>query len=193
MKTFFKHSFLTLLLVITSTSFAQDSLKVRKFFNPDHIEVGAGLGIDAFGNSGLLLSIHPVIIVPIVERIHLGFNPNLSYFKDFASVNDDIRWGAGIFGRGFVTENFYAHLEFEELNTNRAGSINRAWRPSLMIGAGYRKKIDIINTYVTSMYIINYRSFSSPYSQPIVIRGGASVLLSEIKRKKKEEKAIQIE
>lgn len=174
-------SFLAILPV-----FCQDSLDTKKFFNPDLIEVGAGLGLDAFGSSGLVLSVQPSLIVPFTERIHFGIKPNLTYFRDLVSNNDDIIFGGSILGRGYFSENFYGQLEFEELNANAPG-INatnpRQWIPSLMIGGGYRKKIDIVSTYVTGMYILNHKSFNSVYPRPIVIRAGVTFLLKDLMKK----------
>lgn len=182
MKHFLVLSFSFLLM---SNLVAQDTLKPKKIFQTHLTEVGAGLGLDAFGSSGLLVSFQPSVIVPLRERIHFGVTPNLTYFRDFVSARDDIIFGGSLFGRGYFSENFYGQLEIEALNANSSGisSANpRSWFPSYMIGAGYRKKIDIINTYVTTLYIVNYRNFNSVYPRPLVIRAGVTILLSDLKR-----------
>lgn len=186
MNFFLKQTLLLVSFFLMNTSFSQDSLETKKFFNPELIEVGAGLGLDAFGSSGVVLSLQPSLILPFTERIHFGIKPNLTYFRDLVSNSDDIIFGASILGRGYFSENFYGQLEFEELNANAPGISTtnpRQWIPSLMIGGGYRKKIDIVSTYVTGMYIVNYRSTNSVYPRPIVIRAGVTFLLSELMRK----------
>ena len=176
-----------LFVFITLFSFSylkgQDSVKTKKFIHPELIEVGAGLGLDAFGSSGLLFSIRPTIITPIHERIHLGITPNVTFYRDLTSNFDDIRAGGSIWGRGYFSQNFFGQAELEALSVRTTFDPNisqqRAWRGMAMIGAGYRNKIDIINTYVTTMYILNY-NFKTPYPRKIVIRAGATVLLSEL-------------
>lgn len=155
----------------------------KKRFDPERAEIGAGFSLD-ITQSGINLGLLPVGTYNIYKFIHLGVSPNVTYYQDFVTSLTDIRFGGSVFGRAFIGEMFYGQLELDMINyrtTFDPGiSRPRRWVASAMLGLGYRREISIGHTFLTASYIVNYRQLKTPYSSPIVVRGGITIPLTTL-------------
>jgi hypothetical protein len=98
------------------------------------------------------------------------------------SVNEKIvghSYGTGLWARQFVLKKFFLHGEWETINrpvfTISGTEIqeDREWVNSLMVGAGYYKRISKKGGVSASvLYIVNYDENHSPYSSPWIFRIG---------------------
>jgi len=176
-----RNSILILCILFSISVYSQSDSTEQRLTFAEKFEFGGSLGIDPFGTSALSVSLSPVGIYHLHTRVHLGGRLNFTYTKDLVSTNDNIRYGGSAFLRGIVSDSFYGQVEFEELNVYTPTlSRPRTWRSIIMVGAGYKHKVNVINTFFTTMLILNYNS-NTPYSSFYIVRAGATVLLSDIK------------
>lgn len=89
-------------------------------------------------------------------------------------------YGGRAFMRHTVRDNFFAHAEFESLNTETPsfdGSQGtfREWVPGLLIGGGmFRSVFKRGGVNVTLLYNLLHDEFRSPYNSAIVFRAGVT-------------------
>ena len=144
----------------------------------DRIYFGGNLGFQ-FGNI-TFIDISPLAAYKVTEQLHLGAGVSYQYFKDSRFVNDfssTIVVGR-VFGRYFVTEQVFPHVELESLSfkfqDNFGRELDRQWYSSVLAGIGIAQPIGkrgALNALV--LYNLSWRNDRSLlYSSPWVTRIG---------------------
>jgi len=151
----------------------QESFYSKLFF-------GGGFGLQ-FGNL-TLIELSPMVGYKVTPRFGVGVSPTYKYYKYSDSFNSALDFktnvlGGSVFARYLITENIFAHTEYESLffNTKLQGSdVSATQINSVFIGGGYRQLIGG-NTSLNLMVLWNLNDTpDSPYTNP-VIRMGLSV------------------
>lgn len=138
----------------------------------DKVFIGGNFGV-TFG-SYTNVNVSPMIGYKFTDKTLAGISLTYQYVKDsrYAVEFSSSIYGAGLWGRQFVTDNIFLHAEYELLNYEKyfAGKTNeRAWLGTGLVGGGYRYEL----LYVTALYILNHNTNNSPYGTvPYVIRIG---------------------
>jgi hypothetical protein len=146
----------------------------------------------SFGNSSSLINISPLIGYRFTEKFSAG--GGFSYLNlrarslstNNATVNYQL-YGVRVYGRYQITENIFAHAEYEYLNVPYASNTSliykelRAWLPMMWLGVGYRMPLGersaflvyaAYNVLHANAYYRNDGIAYSPYSSPITVRTG---------------------
>ena len=169
-----KSLFLLSFLIITSFSFSQDDDK--KGFDASKVRVDGNVGVN-IDNSILNISFLPLISHEILPKWSLGFGPNVTYVQNLSTSNSSLSYGGNIFTRYSILPELYLQAESEWLNFesgfNPDGIATRTWTNSILLGAGYNKSLgNGLNASLTFLYIVNYDPATSPYNNPVIVRGG---------------------
>lgn len=154
----------TLLLIFTNT-FSQINQTVVN--DPDSfwkkVQWGGGFGL-GFGNRFTNISLSPMGVYPLNERVSVGAGVQMSYLeqKDFYS--------AFVYGGSLVTlfnpiQDIQLSLEFEQLRINRKfenpNFSDNFWNTAMFLGAGYRTN----NTTIGVRYNVLFRENDNIYGQ----------------------------
>lgn len=140
----------------------------------ENISYGGNLGL-TFG-SQTIVNVSPRIGYWVSDNFVPGIGGTYMYFKDNNSNFSEKRYGGSLFGRYFLQENIFAHLEYEALNltvfsVSRDFQLieERQWIGSLMAGGGYYMD----GFTISFVYILNHDPDTSPYgTSPIVVSAG---------------------
>ena len=165
--------FIFLFLMCFSVSEAQDSTMLPKHKPKnkfkDKIFTGGNLGFQ-FGKE-TFAEISPLIGYKFTDKIAAGIGVTYQYYH-YTDRYYDIKtnvYGGRVFGRYMVTQNLFAHVEYEYLNLEafdfqrRRVDVN-----SVLAGAGYIQHIGP-NSSVVAMILYNFtESVYTPYSNPII-------------------------
>ncbi len=127
-----------------------------------------GLGLN-FGNV-TYVNIAPVLGYRFTKQIHGGFGINYSHYsQNDIKFSTDV-YGGNVFGRFFILENLFAHLELEKLYLKWSDGY-RYNLENVYVGGGYNQQLSR-NAFAGILILYNLnQSPYSPYSNP-VIRGG---------------------
>ena len=159
----------TLLLLFVSTMlFAQE--RGDKF--SDRMTYGGNIGL-VFG-SQTIIDISPRVGYYVTDQFIAGVGLSYKYFK-FNNFSDNL-YGGSVFGRFFITEQFFLHAETEMTNLTAYRVVGdfivtqqRTWINSTMVGGGFRSGPFILS----ALYIVNHNPNTSPYgASPLIIQGG---------------------
>lgn len=176
---------LTLFLAIglSTSGSAQESsaFAIDRFYFGGNFGFGASSGT---GYSSTYLNISPIVGYKFTDRIIAG--PGFIYQSFVTKVKSPsftIRsqdYGWKLFGRYFILENIFAHVEPEWLSMEYwDGSIDASNKPvtnrinvfSMFVGGGYRQMIGE-NTGIDLLFLYNINdNIYSPYSNPILRLG----------------------
>lgn len=149
-------------------------------FSPQPPGAGIGSRIWVGGNLGLqfgtvtLIQVNPLVGYRLTPKLTLGVTGNYIYLRDntFSQRYSTEIYGGGLFGRYFITDDLYAHTEYEILSLetpNAYGSgLYRTNVTSVLVGGGYRQWIsDRAGIDLMLLWNVN-QSRLSPYSNPII-------------------------
>jgi hypothetical protein len=169
-------------LIVLSQSI---NLQAQRSFS-SRLFTGGNFGMQ-FGNA-TLVDISPLIGYRVTEDIDAGisltykyfnyrdrfyFKPSNQYFDQKANI-----FGGSIFGRYYITEIIFAHVEIEYLdytgdtynlynNGVVKGSENKGIT-SIFVGGGYKQEIGS-NSFFTFMLLYNLNETNdSPYTNPVI-------------------------
>lgn len=142
----------------------------------DKLFFGGGLGLQ-FGNA-TLIDVSPMVGIKPAKRLNLGISPSYKYMKvrNYAADNSSMQaniWGIGVFGQFNITENLFAHTEYERLlvrENNNVGLYSHSF-DSFFVGGGYRQ---IISQNLSANIIVLWNlndTEDSPYNNPVVRMG----------------------
>lgn len=144
----------------------------------ERIYFGGNVGFQ-FGNI-TFIDISPLAAYKVTEELHLGAGVSYQYFKDSRFVNDfsSTIVGGRVFGRYFVTEQVFPHVELESLSFKFQDAfgreLDRQWYTSVLAGIGIAQPIGrrgALNALV--LYNLSWRNDrTSLYSSPWVTRVG---------------------
>ncbi len=136
--------------------------KERKFYYGGYLDL-------VFG-SYTAVGIEPLIGYKINPRLSLGTIVTYEYIRDngYSGYNYKAsNYGASIFARYRVIQQFYLHSEFKEMNYDSyylMGQNNRIWVPFLLVGGGYSQPISQ-NIWMNTQILFDVlQNENSPYS-----------------------------
>lgn len=169
---FSKISFLLLLILLSFSSFAQDSTKTKKrLFNEsfrDKIFTGGNIGLQ-FGTI-TFIEVSPLIGYRFTNKIWAGIGATYQYYRynDLYYALETNVYGGRLFGRYFFTNNLFAHVEYEYLNLEAFDfQRRRVDVTSILGGIGYIQRFGL-NSGITAMLLYNFtESYYTPYTNPI--------------------------
>lgn len=169
-----------LVLLISASANAQNG---NKGFDPDKLFTGGGLGLQL--GTVTLIDISPHIGYFFTDNIALGVGGTYQYYRiksRYLDYKTDI-WGARVFGRYYVIESAFAHLEYEYLNYEAAlvdpfgyytGSTERVGVDNVLIGGGYRQNIGG-NSWINLLVLWNVNQTAYTLYENPIIRMGVDV------------------
>ena len=157
------------------SSFAQDSSMFRKHQQTprfwDKVFVGGNVGLQ-FGTV-TFLEVSPLIGYHITDKISAGFGVTYQYYQyqDKITNFQTNVYGARVFGRYMITDNFFAYGEYEYLNLEAFDFYPIRMRvdvESLLGGGGYMQRIGS-NSAMVVMLLYNFtETIYTPYQNPII-------------------------
>ena len=167
--------FVTLIVFIsTNISFAQNFPERDRvgILDKSRFYKGGGIGLN-FSNP-FILQLNPAVGYKITDRFSAGVSITYIYysFKLLNSTGFQYRikssiYGGSVFSRYFITENLFAHAEYELLSMDvnflhgLGATENRILLPATLLGVGYTQKL----TRQTVFYIVALWDFQyGPYS-----------------------------
>ncbi|REJ81189.1 MAG: hypothetical protein DWQ44_11850 [Bacteroidetes bacterium] len=138
----------------------------------NRIFTGGNIGLQ-FGNQ-TIIEVAPIVGYRITEKLSAGLGAKYLYYryKDaFINYSTDI-YGGSVFTRYLITENLFAHLEYEILNLEIYDDLLRTFRrdniTSVFAGGGYRQMLGTRSSInIMLLYNLN-ESRHSPYQNPII-------------------------
>jgi hypothetical protein len=178
-----KSIFISILIAgLPFLSLAQDdnqtSDEEKAYSLSDHLVYGGNLGL-SFGNL-TNIGISPMVGYKVTDRFIPGVGGSYNYIKikypGYPTQTAQI-YGGCVFAKYFITENIFAHAEYEVLN----GEWDPWFRPgvrynlsSVLVGGGYRESFGGLSSYVLLLYNVT-QGPDSPYPSPLIIRVGMAV------------------
>ena len=146
----------------------------------DRLFFGGILGLQ-FGSDQTYVEVAPLIGYKVSERLSTGLHLKYIYLKvhqdnnPYGNYSTNI-YGGGPFGRFFIYEGLFAHLEYEILNMEVPdfyGGYRRENITSVFVGGGYRQMLGEKSAMdIMLLYNINDGTYS-PYVNPIIQFGFA--------------------
>jgi len=134
----------------------------------DKIFVGGGLGAQFGDITSIELS--PVVGYKLTERFHTGVGFTYRYFEDTRFNYSTNIYGGNLFGRFLITENIFAHAEYEALYGEWEFDREPYIINSVFLGGGFMQQFG--NSFATIMLLYNINdSAFNPYSNPILRLG----------------------
>ncbi len=137
-------------------------------FDPNKLFWGGDLG--AYFSFFTEISFSPLIGYRITDRLEVGIRGTYMYFNDHDYNSTSSFYGASVFGRVIIVNNFFIQGEYEVLNMPSEDFIGtRANKNFTFAGVGFKRPIGP-NSYTTlvALWDLNYNAdySSSPYFQP---------------------------
>jgi hypothetical protein len=178
MQKFIKNTFLFLILIPLmnfSQVYSQENSndEYSKDYNnkpagnwKSRIFTGGNLGLQ-FGNA-TFIEISPLVGYRITERLAAGIGITYEYlsYKDY-NISTNV-YGGRVFCRFYITDELFAHAEYEVLNMQPYLVGARANVESFLVGGGYRQSIgERTSLNVLILWNLNETEFS-PYINPII-------------------------
>jgi len=182
MKAIFRLSLCSCLFffLLTNVAFSQVSFDDdEKPSFKDRIYFGGNFGLQ-FG-SITAIDVSPIVGYMITPKLSGGVGITYQYLKykdryNNASFSTNI-YGGKVFGRYNLTQQFFAHSEYEVLSLEYF-NVGEARRqrinvPGFFIGGGYFQPIgERAGISITALYNLLHDELRSPYRSPIVLRVG---------------------
>ena len=181
---------ITLAVGVVSTTNAQvyfeepsDSTSFR-----DRLYFGGNFSLNV-GNRFTFIDISPLAGYMLSEDVSVGLGINYLYYSQevinvFNGDRFDLTssvYGGRVFARHNIMDNYFAHVEFENVNTNvvslelTGSTIVRDWVPGFFVGGGFFQPVfKRGGVNITALYNLLHEELRSPYSSALVIRGGVT-------------------
>lgn len=192
-----KAAMLVLLSVVTFSSFSQNynsqddntTDEGNGKFRRDNIYIGSSLGL-GFSSGGFSVGANPEIGYSVANWLDAGISTNLNYVSFKPQYNFGVRqrsfnYGGGVYLRLYPVRNFFLQVlpEYNWINSNyRDYSSSPAYNfkikeqaPSLLVGAGYGRRIIGSGNFFTSILFDVGNSSSSPYVDYYIDQYGNAV------------------
>lgn len=181
-------------VLISQSAFAGEfKLGIRNYSQPlqrledseggnfwDNVRFGGNIGLQLGNPTNILLS-PSMAYVPqadlLDEKLMIGIGVTYIYSKvKYADVNYSSNiYGGRLFSRYLITDNIFAHTEFESLNAPNYINVSndRTWVNSFFVGGGYLQSIgDRSGFSVSVLYNLAWTPSNIIYSSPWNIRFG---------------------
>jgi hypothetical protein len=158
---------ITFILFLISFLLNSQNLNKKKF-DWDNVFLGGNIGLQ-FG-SLTYIEVAPTIGYNITDKLSSGFGVKYIYLKNKDYNFETDIYGAKIFTRYFVTDNVFAHTEYEYLSLETFDEIptKRVGVGSLFIGGGYMQRFrSNSGVFILALYNLT-ESYYTPYSNPII-------------------------
>ena len=154
----------------------------------DRLYFGGNFSLN-LGNRFTFIDISPLAGYMLNENASVGLGINYLYFSQevfnpFNGGRFDLTssvYGGRIFARHNILDNYFAHVEFENVNTNvvsfepNGSRTVRDWVPGLFIGGGiFQPVFQRGGINITILYNVLHEELRSPYNSAFVIRGGVT-------------------
>ena len=177
-----KTKYLPTVLIIFCLLFFSLESHAQRFIDPEEnpplrerMYYGGNFSLQ-FG-SVTFIDISPLAGVMITDRYSAGLGATYQYINfRFANTGGRSVYGGRIFNRYNITQNFFAHAEFESLNAEYVSArqeLIREWIPGAFVGGGYFSPAGARGGFnVMILYNLMYDNIRSPYNEPYVIRVG---------------------
>ncbi len=147
----------------------------------DKMIYGGSFG-GALGNQSSFFMIQPIVGYKFTDKIQAGISPLYIYSSRTINIGGNKTltqsinaFGPGVFGRYFVNDNIFAHIEYLGLQYNIYDDFYKKdiskYSNSLFVGGGYMPGGGS-GIYVVALYDLLYDSKTSFYSNPLDIRVG---------------------
>lgn len=148
----------------------------------DRVYIGGNLGLQ-FG-SITSVEVSPLAGYRFSNTFSAGFGVTYQYFKaDYVNgfgqkIDYETNiYGGRLFARKNVTQQIFAHAEYESLNLEfynpLADQKLRQWVPALFIGGGLFQPVGSRAGFnVMVLYNVMHDDLKSPYNSPLVVRAG---------------------
>lgn len=148
----------------------------------DRVYFGGNLGLQ-FG-SITAIEVSPLMGYRFTSTFSGGVGITYQYFKaeyrDIAGRDIDFEtniYGGRLFARKNLTEQIFAHAEYESLNLEfyspSADQFRREWVPAMFIGGGLFQPIGSrAGLNIMALYNVIHDDVKSPYNSPLVLRLG---------------------
>ncbi len=146
-----------------------DSVPKDKPAFKDRIYWGGNVGAQ-FGNF-TFINLSPFVGYRFTPRFSAGPGATYTYFRDKAADFTTSLYGGRVFSRYLITDNLFAHAEYEMLSReifNLQLKRERIAVHSIFVGGGYRQMLGKKSYMtVTGLWNIN-ESVYSPYQNPVI-------------------------
>ncbi len=131
----------------------------------DKVFVGGGLGLQ-FGDI-TRVELSPIVGYKITERFHSGVGFTYTYFEDSRVNYSTNIVGGSVFSRFLITDNIFAHAEYEALNGQWEFDREAYFINSIFIGGGFMQRFGNSFAAIMLLYNINDSAFN-PYTNPVI-------------------------
>lgn len=144
----------------------------------DKIYVGGNLGLQ-FGTV-TYIDISPLVGYRITNRFSAG--PGITYrYTKIRGFDASSTYGGRIFARHTIGQQFFAHTEYETLNTEFLDPVGRdqivrGWVPGFFVGGGIYQPLGRRGAvFIYGLYNLLYNNIKSPYQSPWVFNVGFTI------------------
>ncbi|RLD61790.1 MAG: hypothetical protein DRJ01_07280 [Bacteroidetes bacterium] len=174
-----KYLFISFILVNLFFFSAFSQIKSKRVLS-DKIFFGGNLGLQ-FGTI-TQVDVSPLVGYRITDDLSAGVGLSYQYYKDsrwdFVNMETNI-FGCKIFGKYFIYEDLFLHVEDEALNIetkyfdvlNKYPNQDRFWLNCFMVGGGYRQRLgERSSVTITALWNLN-QTANTPYSNPVIRLG----------------------
>ncbi len=148
----------------------------------DRIVFGGNLGLQ-FGTS-TIIDVSPIIGYKLTPKVLTGIGIKYLYYKtQYQYLYQNVvitqsyssnTYGGSLFGRFYVTDNFFAHVEYEVLNMDVPNDLNyyadymRSNVTSFFVGGGYSQPLGTnASMGIALLYNLTEEKYT-PYPNPII-------------------------
>lgn len=142
----------------------------------ERVFVGGNFGL-AVGNISTFIEAAPFVGYRVTEKLSAGVGANYTYLRyndGFFSTSLNF-FGGSIFARRIITQNIFAHAEFEMLNVEprfvQFDNRNRIWVEGLLLGGGFKQPFGENSAFITTILFNVLESAETPYRNPIFRAG----------------------
>ncbi len=172
-----KHLLTLLFTILTLTSFAQnEEEEEKKGFDANKMFIGGSLNL-GLGGSSFNLGANPQVGYSLTNWLDAGLTTNIIYFSQrYQATGFDVRqrswnYGGGPFVKVFPISMIHlqAQYEYNWINGNAENLVNgfrekfSQSAPSLLIGAGYGRRVVGESSFFTTILFDVTKHDESPY------------------------------
>lgn len=167
-----KVSILVVFILSAVVSFAQYADEEGKGFKKEHIFIGSGINL-GFSN-GFIIGLNPEIGYSFNNVFDVGLGTNFSYITQRSPIANEsfafTSFGGGPFVRAWIANVIFVTGQYEYNKISEQYKVNGSViekssysSPSVLVGAGYGRKVLGQSQFYTSLMVDVLRDPKSPY------------------------------
>lgn len=170
-------------LILSTCVVSIASAQYRSGGAGDKLYFGGGVGL-SIGTGITSISASPLVGYKLTNEFSVGVRATYQYIK-YKDLNAQFNnFGGSLFSRYQVTNNYFAHIEYEQLSFEYPTGISpdgeieseRATNDAFFVGGGFSEPISRSASFtVTILYDLLYDDELSPYASPLNIRAGMAI------------------